>query len=285
MIFKISRNTRIQDAQRLTLFRSRPLFSWQGVAIHITKIIPCLLLQVSVHLKLGPAPVCNLTPRSRISEIETLLRTLLSLLKLLLVYISYSIYLLLFFFFLLFLCHSLAPSTQKRVHFCLRLSILWLQADVDDWWIIKAVGVSSMGWYTALRAAFFQNFHLLDVDSCDYISSKLLKTQSWDQKCRAIFILCIWRKEEWGRPDVVVVMFNTRVTDWNISHCFRAFIPPHRVQAASFKHLNMGSFENHAADATYEVLMLKFRGNGNILARMRIMSVMSLLFALCEQSL
>lgn len=47
IIFKISRNTRIQDAQRLTLFRSRPLFSCKGVAIHITEIIPCLLSQPS----------------------------------------------------------------------------------------------------------------------------------------------------------------------------------------------------------------------------------------------
>lgn len=47
IIFKISRNTRIQDAQRLTLFRSRSLFSCKGVAIHITEIIPCLLSQAS----------------------------------------------------------------------------------------------------------------------------------------------------------------------------------------------------------------------------------------------
>lgn len=42
MIFKISRNTRIQEAQRLTSFRGRSWLSW-GVAIHITRIIPYLL--------------------------------------------------------------------------------------------------------------------------------------------------------------------------------------------------------------------------------------------------
>ena len=47
MIFRISRNTRIQDAERLTFFRSRPLFSCKAIAIHITKIIPCLLRQPS----------------------------------------------------------------------------------------------------------------------------------------------------------------------------------------------------------------------------------------------
>lgn len=47
IIFKISRNTRTQDAKRLTLFRSKSLFSCNGIAIHITEIIPCLLSQPS----------------------------------------------------------------------------------------------------------------------------------------------------------------------------------------------------------------------------------------------
>lgn len=59
MIFKISRKTRIQDAKRPTLFRNGPLFSCKRIAIHITKIIPCLSRQ--------PSPsVCPLETCSRL---------------------------------------------------------------------------------------------------------------------------------------------------------------------------------------------------------------------------
>lgn len=48
MIFKISRNTRIQDAQPVTFFRSRSLFSCKEITIRITKIIPCLLASPNI---------------------------------------------------------------------------------------------------------------------------------------------------------------------------------------------------------------------------------------------
>ena len=81
MIFRISRNTRIQDAERLTFFRSRPLFSCKAIAIHITKIIPCLLRQPSPSVcpleekkkrkrkrKLAAcSPMCNLNPWTRMT--------------------------------------------------------------------------------------------------------------------------------------------------------------------------------------------------------------------------
>lgn len=48
MIFRISRNTRIQDAQPVTFFRSRSLFSCREITIRITKIIPCLVASPNI---------------------------------------------------------------------------------------------------------------------------------------------------------------------------------------------------------------------------------------------
>lgn len=47
IIFKISRNIRIQDAYLFTLFWSRPLFSSNEIAIHITGLIPYLVCKQS----------------------------------------------------------------------------------------------------------------------------------------------------------------------------------------------------------------------------------------------
>lgn len=42
MIFRISRNMKIQDAVLLTLLRRQAIFSSKVITIHITKVIPCL---------------------------------------------------------------------------------------------------------------------------------------------------------------------------------------------------------------------------------------------------
>lgn len=47
IIFRISRNMRIQDAGPLTLLRSRSIFSSKAITIHITKVIPCLACRPS----------------------------------------------------------------------------------------------------------------------------------------------------------------------------------------------------------------------------------------------
>lgn len=47
IIFRISRNMRIQDAGPLTLLRSKSKFSSKAFTIHITKVIPCLACRPS----------------------------------------------------------------------------------------------------------------------------------------------------------------------------------------------------------------------------------------------
>lgn len=47
IIFRISRNMRIQDAGPLTLLRSKSEFSSKAITIHITKVIPCLACRPS----------------------------------------------------------------------------------------------------------------------------------------------------------------------------------------------------------------------------------------------
>ncbi len=47
IIFRISRNMRIQDAGPLTLLRSKSNFSSKAITIHITRVIPCLACRQS----------------------------------------------------------------------------------------------------------------------------------------------------------------------------------------------------------------------------------------------
>lgn len=47
IIFRISRNMRIQDAGPLTLLRSKSKFSSKAITIHITRVIPCLACRQS----------------------------------------------------------------------------------------------------------------------------------------------------------------------------------------------------------------------------------------------
>lgn len=115
MIFKISRNTRIQDPQRLTLFRSRPLFSCKGIAINITKIIPCLS---------QPSPsICSLETCNSYVQLEpmdqdrperySLPQKLLCVLFSLLLHLFLSL-------------RTKAAQLSESVHLCRCLCVKWL---------------------------------------------------------------------------------------------------------------------------------------------------------------
>lgn len=156
MLFKISRNTKIQDAQRLTLFRSRPLFSCQAVALHITKIIPCLLRQRSSSIFALETYMCNLNPCTRLASSGRVNRAVIIFVPTELSLLSPA-----GLFLLLQVSSTRSPHTVATI-----------------------VGVS-------LPQSFIKQTHV----TMHAIISRLLKTQSWAQTCRSDFLF-IWRERE-----------------------------------------------------------------------------------------